>query len=343
MDFRPTDDQTLLASGVADFLAGQCTPDHVRATWDAGSHDPGRWRALAGLGVIGLTVPTDHGGLGLDERDLVGILIEAGRAALPEPVLETTAVAAPLLADLGGDLAATWLPRIASGDAVVVPALACDPYPAHVRAADLVLVGAGDRLWALPPDDLDIVDQPGIDGARPTVHVTVPDSLDPTLTGPDVEAALTRAAARGALAAAAMLVGAGHAMIDLAVTHAQQREQFGRPIGTFQAVKHHLADALVDITFARPLIERAACSLATDNPDATTHAAMAKAFAGDAADAAAAHALQVHGAIGYTWECDLHLWMKRTWSLAASWGDTESHWQAVETALHRPLSTCPGR
>lgn len=339
MDFRPTDDQALLASGVADFLAGECTADHVRAAWDTGRHDDRRWKTLAGLGVTGLTVPTNHGGMGLDERDLVGILIEAGRAALPEPVLGTTAVAAPLLAELAGtdpvgaELAETWLPRIASGDAVVIPALACDPYPAHLRAADLVLVGTGDRLWALPPDQLELIDQPNVDGARPTVQVTVSDDRGPTLTGPDVEAALAHAAARGALAAAAMLIGAGHAMIDLAVAHAQQREQFGRPIGTFQAVKHHLADALVDITFARPLVERAACSLATGDPEAATHAAMAKAFAGDAAETVATHALQVHGAIGYTWECDLHLWMKRTWSLAAAWGDTETTWRVIESAV----------
>jgi alkylation response protein AidB-like acyl-CoA dehydrogenase len=339
MDFRPTDDQALLASGVADFLAGQCTPDHVRTAWDTGRHDDRRWKALAGLGVTGLTVPTDHGGMGLDERDLVGILVEAGRAALPEPVLEATAVAAPLLAELAGtdpigaELAETWLPAIASGDAVVVPAVACDPYPAHIRAADLVLVGTGDRLWALPPGQLDIIDQPNLDGARPTAAINVPDGLAPTLTGSGVEAALARASARGALAAATMLIGAGHAMIDLAVAHAQQREQFGRPIGTFQAVKHHLADALVDITFARPLVERAACSITLGDPDAATHAAMAKAFAGDAAHAAAAHALQVHGAIGYTWECDLHLWMKRTWSLAAAWGDTETQWQELESSL----------
>lgn len=142
-----------------------------------------------------------------------------------------------------------------------------------------------------------------------------------------------RAAARGATGAAAMAVGAGEAMIAQAVDHATTREQFGVPIGTFQAVKHHLATALVDVRFALPLVERAAHSLATGASDAPRHASTAKAFATEAADAAARHALQVHGAIGYTWECDLHLWMKRAWALMAAWGDAEHHWQAVERAV----------
>ena len=334
MDFRLTDDQRLLRDGVRDVLAGECRPAHVRAAWESGAPDAGRWKALAGLGIVGATVPTEHGGLGLDDRDLAPLLVEAGRFALPEPVLEVAAVAAPLLADLGGELAEQWLPRIATGDAVVVPALpALDPYPAHLRRADLVLVGDDDAVWALAPDQLDLVDQPTVDGARPTTSLSLATGATPVARGPEVAAALARAGARGATAAAAMMVGAGFAMIDQAVAHATQREQFGRPIGTFQAVKHHLASALVDVQFALPLVERAAHSLATGVDDAATHAAAAKAFAAEAADAAARHALQVHGAIGYTWECDLHLWMKRVWSLAAAWGDTEHQWQQVERAV----------
>ena len=333
MDFRLTDDQRLLRDGVRDVLSGECTPDHVRTAWDTGA-DPGRWKALAGLGIVGLVVPEAHGGMGLDDRDLAPLLVEAGRAALPEPVLEVAAVAAPLLVELGGDLAETWLPRIVDGDAVLVPALPdVDPYPAHLRGADLVLVGRGDSLWALPPEQLDLVDQPTVDGARPTTTCHVPDGVAPTMDGPAVAEALARAAARGATASAAVLVGAGHAMIAQAVAHASQREQFGQPIGTFQAVKHHLASALVDVQFALPLVERAAHTIATGGDDAAAHAAAAKAFAGEAADTAARHALQVHGAIGYTWECDLHLWMKRVWSLGAAWGDGERQWQQVERAL----------
>ena len=334
MDFRLSDDQRLLIDGVRDVLSGECTPDHVRAVWESGAIDRGRWKALAGLGVVGARAPEAHGGMGLDDLDLVGLMIEAGRAALPEPLLEVGAVAAPLLAELGGDLADEWLPRIAAGDAVVVPVLPdLDPYPAHAVDADLLLVLSGGDLWALPPSEVTVTPQPGIDPARPTATVTVPDGRAPTRQGPDVEAAGVRAGQWGAVAAAAFLVGCGHAMIDLAVTYAGQREQFGQPIGSFQAVKHHLADALVDVTFARPLVEQAAHAISTDADDVTASVAAAKAFAADAATTAARHTLQVHGAIGFTSDSDLLLWIYRAWSLAAAWGDTDRRWSEVEASL----------
>lgn len=334
MDFRLNDDQRLLIDGVRDVLAGECTPDDVRAVWDGGAVDLGRWKALAGLGVVGARIPEARGGMGLDDLDLVGIMVEAGRAALPEPLLEVGAVAAPLLADLGGDLADEWLPRIAAGEAIVVPVLPdLDPYPAHAAAADVLLVAVGDAVHVVRPGDAEVIPQPGIDPARLTASVRLPDGHAPARQGSDVADAVTRAGRRGAVAAAAMLVGCGHAMIDLAVTYAGQREQFGAPIGSFQAVKHHLADALVDVTFARPLVEQAAHAIRTDSPTAATDVASAKAFAADAALTAARHTLQVHGAIGYTWESDLQLWMKRAWSLAAAWGDTDSQWSRVEAAL----------
>jgi alkylation response protein AidB-like acyl-CoA dehydrogenase len=230
---------------------------------------------------------------------------------------------------------ATSSPSGSSACRVVVPVLPHDPYPAHASSADLFLVAAdAATVVAAEPDAVAITPQPNLDGARPTAHVRLRDpAAAPALAGPAATAAIRTAEARGAMGAAAQLVGVGHAAIDLAVAYAKQREQFGVAIGTFQAVKHHLATALVDVAFARPLVERAAHSLATGDPDAAPHAAMAKAFASEAAEAAVEHALQVHGAIGYTWECDLHLWLKRAYSLSAAFGDVETQWQAVEAHL----------
>ena len=126
---------------------------------------------------------------------------------------------------------------------------------------------------------------------------------------------------RGALAVAAQLLGVTEQLIEIAADYACEREQFGRPIGSFQAIKHHLANVLLALEFARPVTYRAAYSVAHDHPDRSIHVSMAKSFASDAATLAARTALQVHGAIGYTWEHDLHLWMKRAWALAAAWGD----------------------
>ena len=330
MHFVPSEDQRLLTDAVRLMLTSECPPSAVRETWDAGRFDAGRWKMLADLGVTGLVVPLDLGGMGLGMLDLVPVIAEAGRVALPEPLIEV-AVSSGLLADLGGTFAAEWLPRIAAGDAVVVTACPeVDPYPAHVAHADLVLVCAGDDVLVAWPEELDVVPQPNVDPARPTCSIA---RTDGEVAGHDAGTAIRRAAMRGATLAAAMQVGLGMAMIDQAVAYAKQREQFGKPIGTFQAVKHHLASALVDVQFARPLVERAAHSLDNDDPDVTAHVAMAKAFADEAAQAAARHALQVHGAIGYTWECDLQLFMKRTWSLAASFGATEQHWAILDRAL----------
>ena len=136
-----------------------------------------------------------------------------------------------------------------------------------------------------------------------------------------------------ALGAAALLVGLGQRMLDLTVDHVKAREQFGVPIGSFQAVKHHLADAALQLEFARPAVYRAAWSLATGQAEAGRDVSMAKAMAGDAALLTGRKALQCHGAIGYTEEADLHLFLKRSWALARSWGDANWHRDRIGRAL----------
>ncbi len=135
------------------------------------------------------------------------------------------------------------------------------------------------------------------------------------------------------LGTAAQLCGLADTMIGMTVDYAGERRQFGVPIGSFQAVKHHLADARTALEFARPLVYRAAASMAMHDPDAGLHAGMAKAAASDAASVAARAALQCHGAIGYTTEHDLHFFMKRTWALAATWGGARWHRARIADTL----------
>ena len=130
---------------------------------------------------------------------------------------------------------------------------------------------------------------------------------------------------RGAWGSAAVLLGVADRLVAFGAEHAKARVQFGKPIGSFQAVKHHLADALIRLEFARPLVYAAAWALDEEEDDASRLVSMAKSAASDAASLAAAVALQVHGAIGYTWEHDLHLWMKRAWALGSAWGDAGWH------------------
>ncbi len=138
---------------------------------------------------------------------------------------------------------------------------------------------------------------------------------------------------RAALGTAAQLVGLGQAMLNLSVAYVKERRQFGVPVGSFQAVKHHLANGLKQLSFARPAVYRAAYSVATAAETAARDVSMAKAMASDAASFVARVALQCHGAIGYTVEYDLHLWLKRTWALSRAWGDPSWHRERVARLL----------
>ncbi len=175
-----------------------------------------------------------------------------------------------------------------------------------------------------------------------------PDRRDPRGLG---EGGARRAAAlafdRGALAAAADLVGVARRLLDTTVAYVKVRHQFGKPIGSFQAVKHHLANALLGLELARPMVWRAAYTFqdetyAGGHPERGQHVSMAKARASDAAIATARAALQCHGAIGYTVEYDLHLWMKRAWALAAAWGDAAWHRARVGASMREAWETPRG-
>jgi alkylation response protein AidB-like acyl-CoA dehydrogenase len=153
-------------------------------------------------------------------------------------------------------------------------------------------------------------------------------------TGPDARAAVSRAISQGTLASAALLLGAGRALLEAASTrHAKTREQFGRPVGAFQAVKHALADVLIGLEFARPLLYAAAIGLGGNAPTTVRDIAAARVACADAARRAARAALQVHGAIGYTLECDISLWLAKVRSLSSTWGSQAEHRAVVLRAL----------
>ncbi len=349
MRFAFTEDQLLFRDAVRDLLAKECLPEAVRTAWES---QDGRsaelWGSLAEMGVIGLTIPEELGGLGMTELDLVLLLEEAGRAALPEPVLETTAVAAPLLADLaaavGGEhhataveLAAEWLPRVAEGGARLAVGLAYSPLVADAHLAGLVILHRDDRLFAVPGDKLGLLAQPSVDGARRLFSA----SWDPSdeiwlAVGEEVWPAVNTAFDRGALAAAAELTGLADRLLAMTVEYVTERHQFGVPVGSFQAVKHHLANGLLRLELAKPLVHAAAYSMAHGLETSSRDVSMAKSAASEAASFVAGVALQCHGAIGYTVEHDLHLWMKRVWALAATWGDAAYHRERVAVSVLGP-------
>jgi alkylation response protein AidB-like acyl-CoA dehydrogenase len=329
-------EQNMFRDTARDLLAKRCPPTAVRAAWnEPAGRVPGLWAALAELGVVGLTTPEAHGGLGMSELDLVLVLEEAGRAAMPEPLLETTAVGAPLIRDAApAAIREAWLPKIAAGEAVIAVGLDGASQVAFASEAALLLLASEGEIHAVPREEVTLTAQPSVDGSRRLAAVAwTPSSATRIAGGAPAQTATAAAFDRGALAAAAELVGLARRMIDMAVEHAKVREQFGKPIGSFQAVKHHLASALVSVELARPLVYRAAYSLARGDVERSAHASMAKAQASDAARIAARAALQCHGAIGYSVEYDLHLYMKRAWALAAAWGDAASHRARVGDAV----------
>jgi alkylation response protein AidB-like acyl-CoA dehydrogenase len=338
--FAFSEDQLLLQKTVRDFLRAECTPERVRALWETESGRSAElWKKLAHVGLPGLLVPDAQGGMGMDEGDAVLLFEECGRAALAEPVVATAAVGAPLLAELAdGALAARWLPRVAAGDALLAVGHPANTFVADAHVADLLLLPdpAGD-LHAVPRAEVQLTAQPANDPSQRLFEVRFTASAASCVARGDAARALLAAALdRGALASAAQLVGAADRLIELAVGYASQRKQFGRPIGSFQAVKHLLANAKVRLEYARPLVYRAAWSVARNDPRRALHTAMAKAEAGEAAALAARSALQVHGAIGYTWEQDLHLWMRRAWSLDLAWGSRAFHRARIGAAVLAP-------
>ncbi|NML51871.1 acyl-CoA/acyl-ACP dehydrogenase [Streptomyces sp. R302] len=323
MRFLLDDEQRDFARTLDTMLAAADTPRAARA-WAAGDHAPGLalWSRIAEAGVFALAVPEAYEGLGPLPVELAVAFTEVGRHAVPGPLVETVAAAA-LLSRLGegdgevGDGAASaWLPRIATGKATVslnVPELT-GPYALDADMADAVLVVADDTVR------LASATGPVQPSADPVRRLARPASAGTALArGPRVAAARAYAVEVAALATAAQSLGLGRALLDRTVGYVRQRTQFGVPIGSFQAVKHRLADTLIALEFARPLLYAAALALA-ESGTAPREIAAAKVTAGEAAHAAARTALQLHGAVGYTEELDLSLWIRKARPLRDAWG-----------------------
>jgi Acyl-CoA dehydrogenase, C-terminal domain len=292
------------AESIRGLLARECTPAMMRQELDGGPRNPRRWQALCAAGLVDT---------GVSAEDIALALEETGRFALADPVVESALVAPPLLGR--------------AGDRVAVQLTARGRYCVDADRAEVLLLQHGDALHSVAPSDVCMAEQSSLDHGRrvfalqwqPEVRTQVSDGAD----------AVAAAFDRGAFGASAQLLGLAARMIDMAAEHARTREQFGRPIGSFQAVKHLLADALLALEFARPVVYRAAWSVTQDVPERARDVSMAKAFASDAARVAGRTALQIHGAIGYTWAHDLQIWMKRAESLASDWGDAAWHRRRV--------------
>jgi alkylation response protein AidB-like acyl-CoA dehydrogenase len=326
MDFELSDDQQALRDAARELLDDRAGSAQVRAVVDAGApFDAELWKAMVEQGWTGIAVPEDDGGVGLGWVE-VAVLAEAvGAHVAPAPIVQSI-IAADALRDT---------PRVASllaGEVVAcVGATGAREVVPYAASADVAVCRRGDELVAVDLREQRLSRESAMDVTR-EVGWLDPDALAGAQpVGSDD--AVRRFFDRGATAYAAELLGAAQRMLDESAAYAKERVQFDRPIGSFQAVKHRLADMLVDVEGMRSAVYWAAWCIAAEHPDASVAASTAKAWCSDAARRVVASALQVHGGIGFTWEHDVHLYLKRVQLDSLQFGDAVAHRERLAQLL----------
>nr|BFE37457.1 acyl-CoA dehydrogenase family protein [Actinomadura rugatobispora] len=324
MDLMLTADQKDMRAALRGRLADAWNPDRLRAASETDSFDRAAWKGLAEMGVFGMTLPEDEGGMGLGMADTVILFEELGRSLVPGPVTGTF-------------LAAGLVPGAADGDAVVtlldtgaVQGGGTAPVIEHPRAATHVVIVDDDGLFVLPAPQAEPASLP-LDPLTPVAQVSVrPEDGERIGTAEDA----ARWRLLGAVLTAALQVGVAQGALDLAVRYAKERVQFDRVIGSFQAVKHLLAESLVRTDLARAATLVAA--LVLDDPesgDPREAASSAKLLADEAASRGGRTGVQVHGGMGFTWEVLAHLYLKRAWVQETVFGSAGEHAEHLAAAL----------
>lgn len=347
MDFELNADQRGLRDLARELLGREAAP-RAQLTTEEG-FDRGVWRKLGELGLTGVAIDEQHGGMALGVVSLAIICEEIGRHAYAAPYFASVVLAASLIEAGASDAQKSrWLPAIASGKLIATVALyEEDPSPStrHLRAtpargskhlvpwaaaADLILVvGQGGALFAVERGAAGLTIEPA-----PVMEPTQRDcslhwqnvAAEPLPGGAEaVEAMLLRAA----VCASAEMLGAARQSMEMSVEYAKTREQFGQPIGAFQAVKHMCADMLDEVEHSYAATYYAAWALDAGAEDAATAASVAKSFVSESARKVCGDAIQVHGGIGFTWEFDLHFYFKRAKHLEPLYGDADYHRERV--------------
>lgn len=339
MDFDLSADQSALRDAAKDLLDAECTSDRVRAASDG--FDGALWSSMVEQGWTAIAVPEAAGGLGFGVVEIAALLEQSGAHLAPVPLLQQLVA----IAALGDD---ERLPGLLAGEIVGAVAhrsielhddgtVSGRPEPVIYGArAGVLLVPAGDSLVLVDLSGVDRTAEPAMDQTRELAWIEL-ERTPATVVGDAAAAAAHRR--RGAVFHAAEMLGNAEAVMHLAVDYAKEREQFGRPIGSFQAVKHRCADMLVDVEGMRSAVYHAAWAIGADDPEAAVAAATAKIWCSDAGVRVAESALQVHGGIGFTWESDVHLHLKRAQLDQVSFGDARHHRAELASLLSARLET----
>ena len=346
MTAASTEERAALRAAVAGLLVDHCSEEAVRAAMATPEgYDPKLWSQLAQLGVQGLLVDAAHGGGGSTFEEVEIVLEELGRALYPGPFLATTLAVVALNRSDDAAVRDRYLPAIAAGDliatvAVEQPARGAAPasqvvvqegalegfvpYVLDGHLAQLLLVAADDGLYAVEPGAAGVTAAAlaTTDQTRRLARVSFDGTPAVRIGGPDL---VEHVLSVGAAALAAEQAGGAEAVLHSALAHAKVRTQFGRAIGSFQAIKHHCSDMFLGVESAKAAARRAAREIADDGPELAELAAIAKAWCSDTYTHAAATSLQIHGGVGFTWEHSAHLHLKRAKTDELLFGDARHH------------------
>ncbi|HEB89968.1 MAG TPA: acyl-CoA dehydrogenase [Deltaproteobacteria bacterium] len=331
MDFQPTEDQKALRDGIRSFCEGQIPNERIPDLEKSKGFDRGLWTELAEMGVFALRVPEKDEGIGLGYSEAVLVFEELGRRLVPGPLVWSHLAAGRIPGAASGERVVGGLDLHGGIDEATTPILV-----EHFESLDVLLVLRPEGLFELDPRDLDAkeVDIP-LDPLTP-VH-----SIDSLPRGEEIGDAEASARMRleGAALVSGQLLGLAEGALDLANEYAKTREQFGRPIGGFQAVKHLLAEMFVRQEAARAGAYNAGATLdAPEVGDVERAVSSAKLTAGEGAIRNARGCIQVHGGMGFTWEVLAHYYFKRAWVLENVFGTQDEHAERIAGILEKPGS-----
>lgn len=342
MEFAFSDEQRMIADTARAFFAENATSERTRVAMAGDGIDRELWQAFCcELGLGGVGIPEEAGGAGLGMVELAILAECAGATVAALPLLGHVMATRALVAAGSDEQRAAWLPRLIAGEAVAAFATAADvaetgnmvslaaDFVPHGASANLFVVASGARAWLV---------EAGTPGVSATQHVTM-DQTRPlatlALAGaaaqelPSGGKALGAAQQAGLVVLAAEALGGAQEALDRTVAFAKDRVQFGRPIGSFQAYKHRLADMMVEIEQARSAVYWAACALDEGTDEAQLALHSAKSFCADTFFMCAANMIQLHGGIGFTWEHDTHLFFKRARSIQTLLGTSAWHREQI--------------
>jgi alkylation response protein AidB-like acyl-CoA dehydrogenase len=335
VNFDFTDDQQAIKRTANEMLAARFKPERVRELAEAAEHDEGAWKEMAELGWAGIFIDEDHGGQGLGIVELVILMEELGYALAPVPFLSNAAAGLALQFAGTDEQKERWLPGIASGEARGTVGMVREGEARLVPDADsaevVVLIGFDGSTSVVPASDADIEPVETMDRTRRFARVRA-DGGEPL--GGDCFAAGDRIAT----ALSAETVGVAQRAMEMAVEYARDRKQFGRPIGSYQAVSHRCAQMLLEVEGSRSAAYYAAWCADAEPDSLAAASSMAKAYSSDAGWRVCGSSLQVHGGIGFTWEHDLHFFLKRAKTNAILYGSASEHRERLAALTLEPAA-----